>query len=1264
MLDESSPVRRGRDDRTSPSRRVRKNSFSSPTEATQDRGLLRIASSRSNGARTGGTSRRSASIIQTPADAEFFDQLSCSTGVSLSKTKDKSPSAATASSTGSALVDHMMDNALHIMRSCSPVSDDDGSATMIPLEDCGRRFFGQQKEPHDNETRRPREHLDLRHNDDTFHVLASLLVEFFQAKVVGRTLVLMPDDRDTVARMLPSSAVRDFIDAVQYRLEMTPVVSVSPIQFLTLQCQELCLDRETETDNPILAALVLERDPITMQVLSVLADAYRYDMGDSGEDEDIAPKPYDVFTALQQSTEEASEANDQGFDLNTIPSDSTQSEESAIHVASSRDIQEEMLRDRYAEESETGHFESDPQTDDHGQASDPQQDVIPDEANDENMVFVQHSDTVDVDETDHEPGQEIVLQTSESVHEHKDVDTDKDEAGSDLVKQLEPDNMSTIGLDEDDNLARETLGGTEPLTLPLSEPEEARLLLEGSDKRALVEMSRREIDKYHIAIEDFQSEAIVAYKRDAAKAEETSETNNDRDAIELRRSETEDAAALQEVHAPMGTLSTHSTTPATDSSGSDAKGLDMTTDIANDGSSQKCDKSPSSQTQKRVNRGARSETMQSGEPDTTDIMELERGTVVRDVYTRPTGTNEEPKKFPREASYAVSDPKAPPAANPDTTVVKRQKKTKKSGSDSVTRRMQAAADSFFAELRSAVDAQVSTLQGNLMEAIKAKTQPVDDDATTQATSVAIRNDATVLSCAESVQPIDKNLSLVATGSLWSGSATQREDLPPEISITSPPPAEQESRQEGVGSFFGTLVAGLIPPVVEGISVNAMITAQVEEAAQVANSIRDPSMDHQRAQENAVSQPEKKITATQFGETSIAKVPNEQPLESPTDDKTMPFHDVPVNENVAADDTAKQQLVVELNEARQLMEHSVTEETTRFWRDHVDTLQSRIDALSSDPSPSPPTHHGETPKAALHPANADPKSSQSSFAANPPSHVQQEQVYNDGYYPMDAFGRSAQPAGSSLEDYQIPKVDVVAPADLPGGYHFEAEIEGVRFLATVPPGGVQQGETFTCLMRELDSVAIDIPVGYWKDGLCNVCELGWYHPVAWLSIFCPLITLGQIQTRINLDFLGRPRFGEQQISTRSMMLSLIIFWGLTNIGLFAACNLKWSRGLELSVGDALAVALANIVMFGFTVFVTQSTRSSLREKFLIREERCFDLEDICYATLCLPCTVSQMARHTANYDDYEAVCCSKTGLPNGVRVNRASPAETEGYAAVV
>lgn len=233
------------------------------------------------------------------------------------------------------------------------------------------------------------------------------------------------------------------------------------------------------------------------------------------------------------------------------------------------------------------------------------------------------------------------------------------------------------------------------------------------------------------------------------------------------------------------------------------------------------------------------------------------------------------------------------------------------------------------------------------------------------------------------------------------------------------------------------------------------------------------------------------------------------------------------------------------------------------------------------------------------------------------------------------------------DYSIPMVDVVAPADLPGGYNFEAEIEGLRFLATVPAGGVKEGETFTCYMRQLDTMAIDIPIGYWRDGILSWCAYGCCHPVAWNSILCPLIALAQVQYRSNLDFLGRPDLFQGKPTNRAMMATIIMFCFIINVVLFMGYNVKWSQSLELSIADWTALVVINGSYLCFIVFVTQSTRSSLRDKYLIREIICRDLEDLCCATCCLPCSVSQMSRHTGNYDEYEAVCCSRTGLPDGV-----------------
>jgi Cys-rich protein (TIGR01571 family) len=343
--------------------------------------------------------------------------------------------------------------------------------------------------------------------------------------------------------------------------------------------------------------------------------------------------------------------------------------------------------------------------------------------------------------------------------------------------------------------------------------------------------------------------------------------------------------------------------------------------------------------------------------------------------------------------------------------------------------------------------------------------------------------------------------------------------------------------------------------------------------------------------------------------------------------------------------ARQQLLAELREASTLMAESKTPETASFWRDHVLDLQARLRAL-----------HRESPTAAIvNPQSAQKLLDQSCTIKSNDAKIQRLGQYvppartsngkpliqtfpGSNVYPSEAHGKQ-----------RLPMVDVVSPADLPSGYCFEAEMAGKRFLATVPSSGVQQGETFTCAMRDLSSVDIDIPIGHWKDKMYDVCKHGCFHAAVWNSTFCPLLALSQIETRLNLDFLGRPEHTQGGLSNRITMFIVTLFWLCMNGVLFTGFDYKWSQRMELSYADWSALALVNLSMFGFVVFVSQSTRSSLRERFMIREQRCYDLEDLWCSTFCLPCAISQMHRHTANYDDYEAICCSKNGLPHGVRL---------------
>lgn len=133
-------------------------------------------------------------------------------------------------------------------------------------------------------------------------------------------------------------------------------------------------------------------------------------------------------------------------------------------------------------------------------------------------------------------------------------------------------------------------------------------------------------------------------------------------------------------------------------------------------------------------------------------------------------------------------------------------------------------------------------------------------------------------------------------------------------------------------------------------------------------------------------------------------------------------------------------------------------------------------------------------------------------------------------------------------------------------------------------------------------------------------------------------------RLRLDFLGRRRAKDKH--TFAVMSSIVIMWGMMNLAIFAAFNYKWSQRIELSVADYCALGLINLSVLVFVMYATASTRATIREKYLIREHRCYDLEDCCCGTFCMPCTICQMARHTVDFKLYEAACCSETGLEEG------------------
>lgn len=130
---------------------------------------------------------------------------------------------------------------------------------------------------------------------------------------------------------------------------------------------------------------------------------------------------------------------------------------------------------------------------------------------------------------------------------------------------------------------------------------------------------------------------------------------------------------------------------------------------------------------------------------------------------------------------------------------------------------------------------------------------------------------------------------------------------------------------------------------------------------------------------------------------------------------------------------------------------------------------------------------------------------------------------------------------------VPVMEIVAPATLMEGYELETKMGDRVVKVKIPPGGVAKGQTFTVPVPAnvsptstapaANKERYQVPIGHWKDGLCDCCQYGcchasccWGFSGLWclrlqeLFCFClawPALGATQVATRLNLDWLGRP-----------------------------------------------------------------------------------------------------------------------------------------------
>lgn len=256
------------------------------------------------------------------------------------------------------------------------------------------------------------------------------------------------------------------------------------------------------------------------------------------------------------------------------------------------------------------------------------------------------------------------------------------------------------------------------------------------------------------------------------------------------------------------------------------------------------------------------------------------------------------------------------------------------------------------------------------------------------------------------------------------------------------------------------------------------------------------------------------------------------------------------------------------------------------------------------------------------------------------------------------------------------VEVVAPATLAEGFEFDALHHGetirVRVVSLIrhpfvyvnfmsnkltsgvflitfpqPQGGVKKGQRFNTqfLTQRHTHQAITIddrPTGFWKDHICDCFIFGICHPSLVNALIFPQILLAQVMTRMQLNFIGSPGTPQQVTKTYKYVLCIVIAYYI--VGMIFPPTIDGQPNPNHIIG------LAGFLFLLYTVIAIARTRRAVRTHYGIPETKtCGASNDCCCAFWCGNCTVSQLARQTADYETTNARFFSKNGLSRPTHV---------------
>jgi hypothetical protein len=885
--------------------------------------------------------------------------------------------------------------------------------------------------------------LELHHNDNTFHVLASLVVEFMEARLTpnGKTIVFQPEDKAKLERVLPHSIRMDFIEAVRYRLERTPEHAATPIDFVTLQCQEMGLHREGR-HNAVLVAANLGSNPALVQL--VIPDTLT---GTNTRSFHSQPSlSFNPTPVVYEEDEDERSSTDGPESARSSVAEEEPHEEVSEENRSVADVQDVAAREAEDVDHDVPADDGDDGGDEDG--DDEEMEADDDEIEDVGAHQRYHQSMVStmttIDEgdkrQDHE-GEELDRPTGDA---HELAAT----ANENQAATTEPERSESRG----------TSGGSTGNLTPMG----VEMTFSEAESISNARASSR-------SASDSLSRASGSLSRGGSKVEEEASTSSG------GGSKAEENSALR--------------VGAGENTGTSASSREISITIPSLDS-------PTGGTHHQVATVPSDPEVLSYVPPNTPA-DLDEGYAGRVLSDETTTLDEPISPLPDVLESGMKPQYQPP---PLKEVARGEVDTHAPiGRPPLAPNTEIATD---------VDHYSAHPESTTDRSLR-------DDAQTVTSYFTDSYTLESLSTRFNINPFANLVGLLSPSSATESRTTLQDEL------------EQQKRD---------------------LALRALQSGDYTQSEVASRQADMTSLDNESLarQQLLAELREATILVEESEHPEITKFWEDHVMYLQFRLRALDGQDIYTSDEFASEIAeSNRRLIEEIAQREQYIADDELPTTTEAHRELYEAPASvpvppeheQDDANHVDSVAGHPAHPVQIPDEVIasrssfsssHSAEAstrvDPptESQAKEFIGSVPGTVQTNTMeFNGTDYvampdctnPTTTLHNAHSASSGQLPEpsYDLPMVDVVAPADLPGGYHFEAEIEGKRFLATVPQGGVQQGETFTCYMRDLDSVAIDIPVGYWRDNLSSFCDFGCCHPVILNSLFCPLGTFTTNET---------------------------------------------------------------------------------------------------------------------------------------------------------